>query len=166
MQLSRQIDIPIDKYSYLLTKLARNGILQCLNANARRGRLFWFTDQGQHYHQQLRDHFRLPAISYDLPDIDWELLGSCCFSHRATVIKTLIDSVQPAQIKRKALQNNPKIRMSANNVRDVIRYLREKRIVQPVKVRKKSHLHYELTEQGVLFRNFLIQAEVNHLRTE
>jgi len=123
--------------------------------------LFWFTDHGKQYHQQLREHLRLQPISYDLPDIDWQLYGSCCFSHRSAVIKTLSHSMQPVQIKRKALFLNPNLRMSANNVRDVIRFLHENEIVQAVTIRKKAHLHYDLTEQGQHFRRLLLQVEVS-----
>ncbi len=49
---------------------------------------------------------------------------------------------------------------TANNVRDVIRFLRSTEIVQPIKVIKKAHLHYELTEQGKHFQRLLRQAEL------
>lgn len=100
-------------------------------------------------------------ISYELPEIDWELYGSCCFSHRGAVIKTLATPMQPAEIKRRALLQNSMLRMSANNVRDVIRFFKEKGIVNPVKMRKKAYPRYELTEQGKDFRRLMMLAEVS-----
>ena len=51
-------------------------------------------------------------------------MGQCtgvCFSHRAAVIQALDRAMQPAAIKRKAKSQNPDLKMSANNVRDVIK---------------------------------------------
>ena len=69
--------------------------------------------------------------------------------------------MQPTAIKHKAKQRNPKIKMSANNVRDVIKLFRQKRIVKPVKLGKKSHLRYELTELGHKMQGLLSQAEIS-----
>ena len=67
--------------------------------------------------------------------------------------------MQPTTIKRRAKQQDQKIKMSANNVRDVIRLFLQKEIVKPVKVRKKAHLRYELTESGKQLRQLLAQAK-------
>ncbi|MFC1780851.1 hypothetical protein ACFLZ8_01125 [Planctomycetota bacterium] len=97
-------------------------------------------------------------MAKDLPDIDWELYGWVCFSHRAAIIKALTESMQPAKIKHRAKQQNPKIKMSANNVRDIIKLFLEKEIVEPVKVGKRAHLRYELTELGRNIQGLLSYA--------
>jgi hypothetical protein len=50
--------------------------------------------------------------------------------------------------------------MSANNARDVIRYLKAKGIVRPVRPRKSKHPKYKLTKIGLKMRQLLLQAEV------
>ena len=67
--------------------------------------------------------------------------------------------MQPSKVKRILRLRKANIRISANNIRDVIRLLLSKGIVRPVKVKKKAHLRYELTELGIKFRQLLIQAE-------
>ncbi len=49
--------------------------------------------------------------------------------------------------------------MSANNVRDVMRLFLAHDIVRPVRIRRKAHLHYELTETGQKLRQLLLAAE-------
>lgn len=159
-QLSSKMNIPVDQCNYMMAKLAKHGLVRCLNPEARRSRLFWLLESGKRFQIRLRQQQKLPPVDHDFPSIDWHLYGSICFSHRSAVIKTLAHLMQPAQIKRKAFFLNPNLRMSANNVRDVIQFLRENEIVQTVKLRKKAHLHYELTEQGRHFRRLLLQAEV------
>ena len=78
---------------------------------------------------------RLRPIAHDCPNLDWQLYGDVCYSHRAAVVRVLTEPMQPAQIKRKALFKDSRIRMSANNVRDVIRLLLAKGIVEPVMVK-------------------------------
>ena len=68
--------------------------------------------------------------------------------------------MQPVAIKRKTKQQNTKIKMSANNVRDVMRLFLKKEIVKPVKIGKKAHLRYELTELGKKLQPLLINAEM------
>lgn len=159
-QLSLQTGLAIDTCICLLTKWANHALLFCINPKARRSRLFWLSDFGKTCQHSMRMQTGLTKLCHDVPDIDWELYGSSCFSHRSAVIKSLSHAMQPAQIKRKAIFQNPDLRMSANNVRDVIRLLRTTGTVQAVKVRRKAHLHYDLTEQGRHFRRLLLQAEV------
>ena len=52
------------------------------------------------------------------------------------------------------------MKISANNIRDVIKLLLEKGIVQKVHIRKKAHPRYELTDSGIKLRELLIQAEM------
>ena len=49
--------------------------------------------------------------------------------------------------------------MSANNVRDVIKLLLQKEIVKPLKLKKKAHLHYELTRTGQDLQKMLRRAD-------
>jgi len=158
-QLARQMGISLDRCSYILGRLAALGLARCLNPFSRRSRLYWLTRLGRAWQRRLRELDRMPPLVHDCPDLDWQLYGEVCYSHRAAVIRTLSQPMQPAQIKRRALFHNPKIRMSANNVRDVIRLLKAEGIVRPVKLKRRAHPQYELTDTGRQMQRLLAQAE-------
>ena len=147
-------------FTYLFCKLESRGMVRCLNTKANQSRLYWLTEAGKKQQRMLRKKRGLPPVKHDYPPIDWQLYGSVCYSQRTSVIKTLCEAMQPAKIKRKALFNDPKLRMSANNVRDVIHFCLEHGIVRSVKQKRKVHLLYELTELGQHFQRLLLQAEV------
>ena len=83
-----------------------------------------------------------------------------CFTHRAAIVRALNEPLQPATIKRRARARQPQLRMSANNVRDIIHLLAAWGVVRPVQVRRKAHLRYELTKNGRAIQQLLEQAEV------
>lgn len=95
-----------------------------------------------------------------MPDIDWSLYGSVCYRHREAIIKILSEPLQPSEIKRRARIRFAGIRMSANNVRDVMRIFVRQGIVRKIYVKRQRHPRYELTEQSRVFRDLLLQAEV------
>lgn len=155
-QLSRWLRTSPDRCSCVLHKLRSKGLVTCLNPSANRNRLFWLTRSGVAQRRQLLGQ-RQELL--DFPDIDWDLYASVCYSHRGEVIRSLTHAMQPATIKRRATFRNPNRRMSANNVRDVIRYLKENGIVRAVKLPKRRHPGYELTERGLHMRRLLLRAE-------
>jgi len=75
-------------------------------------------------------------------------------------MKTLTVPMQPSEIKRAIRKKKPGMKISANNIRDVVKLLLEKRIVQKVYIRKKAHPRYELTDSGNQFRELLLQSEM------
>ena len=158
-QLARRLGITIASCSFLFWQLTVYDVVCCLNARARTNRLHWLTKTGVACQKRLRAAERLPPLDHFFPNVDWNLYGSICFSHRSAVIKALMDPLQPADIKRKAKLQNANLRMSANNVRDVIRLLLDYGIVRPVWARKNAHPRYELTEQAMVFRELLLSAE-------
>lgn len=158
-QLARKTDLDLDFCSYTLGELAKHQLVSCLNPNANRSRLYWLTSLGKACQQRGRGNLHLPPLIYDMPVVDWDLYGWICFNHRKAVIKALKEPMQPATIKRRAKFDDPDLRMSANNVRDVIRLFLQKKIVRPVQVKKKAHLRYELTEEGNMLRQLLMNAD-------
>ena len=160
LQLSKKTDFSQDQCSIILGQLTLCGLVKCLNSYATRSRLYWLTPVGILCQKKLTNDKTLPDIAKDLPDIDWELYGWVCYNHRSAIIKALTEPMQPAAIKRRAKQHNPKIKMSANNVRDIIKLFLKKGVVEPVKIRKKAHLRYELTDSGRKIRGLLSQAEM------
>ena len=161
LQLSRKTELSQDQCSMILGKLTLCGLVKCLNPTATRSRLYWLTSIGILCQKKLTNDKTLPDIAKHLPDIDWELYGWVCYNHRAAIIRALTEPMQPASVKRRATQQNPKMKMSANNVRDIMKLFLEKKIVKPIKVRKKAHLRYELTGLGRKLQGLLSQAETS-----
>ena len=161
-QISKKTRIDLDTCSYMLGRFVSKGLSVCLNPNARNSRLYWLTDLGRRCRQRLRRELNLPEQAekaHDLPSVNWELYGWVCFSHRAAVIRTMTGPMQPSEVKRILRVHRSKMKISANNIRDIVRLFLSRGIVRPVKVRKKAHLRYELTEAGNQFRQLLMQAE-------
>ena len=156
-QLARTTGASLDNCSKRLHRLRAKGIVVCLNPAAQRNRLFWLTLRGIARFKELSgDSHQLGAVK----DIDWGLYASVCFSHRSEVIKSLSHAMQPSQIKRRAIFRNPRCRISANNVRDVIRYFKSTGIVRSVAQEKRRHPRYELTDVGQEMRRLLTRVEV------
>lgn len=158
LQLSRKTGFTIDQCSTLLGQLLLCKLVKCLNPSATRSRLYWLTPTGIFCQKKLAKKEELPIILKQLPDIDWQLYGWICYNHRSAIIRALTEPMQPAAVKRRIRQTYPTIKMSANNVRDVMRLFLKKGIVRPVMLRKKAHPRYELTESGTKLQQLLLQS--------
>ena len=159
-QLGTRTSMTVNTCSYILWELTTYGLVGCLNQDARRSRVYWLTELGKKCQEQLCHEQRLPQVTYNFPDVDWHLYGWVCFSHRSAVIKTLWQSLRPVSIKRLARSQNPHLRMSANNVRDIIRWCLAKGIVTKIYVKGMFHPCYELTSLGKDLQWLLLQAKV------
>lgn len=157
-QISRRTRIDVGTCSYLLGKFAAKGITICLNPIAKSSRLYWVTDLGRDCQKRLFPD--LPYIAPDFKSVNWELYGWVCFSHRAVVLRILTEPMQPSEMKRKLRQIGSDVKISANNIRDIVRLFLQKGIVQKVWVRKKAYPKYELTELGTKLQELLRQAEM------
>ena len=134
LQLSKKTMLNRNQCSLILGQLTLCGLVKCLNPTATRSRLYWLTPIGILCQKKLTKDKTLPDIAKLLPDIDWQLYGWVCYNHRAAIIKALTEPMQPATIKHKAKQRDPRMKMSANNVRDVMKLFLQKGIVQPVRM--------------------------------
>lgn len=159
-QLARLTGLNLDTCGLVLDEFRNAGLVTCLNPAARRSRLYWLTPLGIRGQRELCRDLGLPAPEHTFPQVDWKLYGWVCFRHRAAVIRTLVRPLQPAAIKRKARFQDPTLRMSANNVRDVIRLFVAKRIVQPVREAGQPYPRYALTAQGTKLHALLLNLEV------
>lgn len=162
-QLARRIGSAPDSCSHVLSAFVARGLAICLNPAARSSRLYWLTEAGRQCRTRLfpaSAEAPLGPLQDDFAGIDWALYGWVCFRHRAAVISVLGEPMQPARIKRRIRQLKPGARISANNVRDIIRLFLQKGIVRSVLARKKAHPRYELTEVGARFRKLLHQAAI------
>jgi hypothetical protein len=66
--------------------------------------------------------------------------------------------MQPCQIKRKARFENPQLRMSANNVRDIVPVLVRLGVLRRLAPRDGLHPSYELTREGQAVQELLKRA--------
>lgn len=160
-QISRRTGLEFDPCRHAVRALVQDGLLRCLNVEARRSRLYWLTTQGQTVRGELTRSDEHGFPQQVMPSISWELYGWLCYRHRAAIIAALSTPLQPAAIKRRARARDPTLRMSANNVRDVIRLFLARGIVQAVRLGRSVHPCYELTAIGQSLRTLLLQAEVS-----
>jgi len=158
-QLSSRTGMGLDSCSRAIWELRAYSLVQCLNRPARRSRLYWLTPRGKACQRKLFQARSLRCPDHEFPRVDWDLYGWVCYTHRSAVIKVLTAPLQPAEIKRRARSQNSELKMSANNVRDIIRVFLEKGIVRPVKTKSEIHNRYELTEIGKELRVLLLAAE-------
>ena len=140
-QLSRILDVSLDASMRLLVRLRRRGVVQCLNPEARRSRVYARTDAPLPQH------------------VDWVLYGWVSYSQRRAVLEALDAPRYPAAIKRRARYLHPGIRLSANNVRDIIRLFLARGIVTPLDVAGRAHPSYALTPQGKVLPRLLWESE-------
>ncbi|QNN23339.1 hypothetical protein HED60_13985 [Planctomycetales bacterium ZRK34] len=148
-----------DSCGYVLWEFTVYMLGKCLNEQARRSRVYGLTHLGEQSQRQLCKMLDLPIFKQNIPDVDWELYGWVCFRHRAAVLKTITEPIQPASIKRRLRTTMPQLRISANNVRDIIYQFRDRGIVRPVKPRMRAHLRYELTNLGKQLQSLLKNVE-------
>ena len=157
-QIARRTGISLDRALHLLWALTLHGVLCSLNQNTRHNRVHWLTELGKACQRRLRETLALRPLAHFLPDVPWDLYSSLCYSHRCAVVKAMNGPMQAAAVKRKAVFQNTLLRMSANNVRDVMRYLLNNGIVRRVVLRRRRHPRYELTDMGKVFQNLLVGA--------
>lgn len=158
-QLARKTGIPANSCSYLLAKFTWKKLMTCLNAQARTSRLYGLTKFGISCRRQLHQEKNLPYCHDELPDINWPLYGRVCFSHREAVIRMLTEPLQPSALKRKLRLYRPHIKISANNIRDLVKWLLAEGIVEKIFIPKKAHPRYRLTDTGKQFRQLLLRAD-------
>ena len=160
LQLSKKTEFNQEQCSTILGQLTLCGLVKCLNPTATRSRLYWLTPIGILCQKKLGKDKTRPDMEEYFPDIDWELYGWVCYNHRAAIIRILTEPMQPSDMKRKLRNSKSDMKISANNIRDVIKLFLQKGIVQNTFVRKKAHPRYELTELGTKVRGLLSRAEM------
>ena len=157
-QVARRNGIALDACLHLLRGLTLYGVLYCLNADTRYNRLHGLTALGKACQRRLRREAGLRPITYRFPDVPWDRFSSVCYRHRSAVLKAMDRPMQAVAIKRKAVFQNPHLRMSANNTRDVMRYLLDECVVRKADPERGGHPIYDLTDHGRAFRELLLGA--------
>ena len=159
-QISKKVGIPLDSSSHILRKLKKINITLCLNHKSRNSRLYGLTRKGQVYRNQLSKKYGIPVKRYNLVDVNWQLYGWVCFDHRAAVIKVLNEPMRASEIKKVLRLHKPNLKISSNNIRDIIRLFASKKIVEPVKVKKMAYPRYQLTDIGIQLKKLLTNAQM------
>ena len=157
--LSRRTALDREYCSRALCKFAMRQLVSCLNPSARRSRLYWLTRNGEQCQRALNDR-RSGINGRSLPRVDWELYGWTCYSHRTAIVKALGEPLHAAAIKRKAVSQNPKLRLSFNNCRDALYLLLERGVVRRTAHDDEQLARYELSDAGKACRDLLLRAEV------
>jgi DNA-binding MarR family transcriptional regulator len=158
-QLSRRCGLKVGICSHALRDLEKRGLTMCLSRSARRSRVYWLTDLGKECHNAIRNKYALPSLIREIPDVDWELYAWVCYSHRSAILMSMREPMQPATIRRVACRKFPNLKMSANNVRDVMKeFLRRGLIVKVPGRRKRSHPRYELSGVGEVIKRVRIST--------
>lgn len=158
-QLSRVNALSEERCSYLLGKFAALTLCTCLNPQARNSRLYWTTDLGRKIQYTLQKERNLPQKDTSPNSVNWSLYGWVCYRHRSVVVRVLTKPMQPSEIRHKIRYRFPKVKISANNVRDIIRLFEQWNIVERISIRKKVHPRYQLTDSGLVLQMLLNRAE-------
>jgi predicted transcriptional regulator len=157
-QLAYRTKIRVRSCSQALIELENLGVVYCLTPDAPSSRLYYLTETGKECQKQWYQINGLKPPEHDYPKIDWNRYQSLCYKHRSLVIQLLTEPIQPAVLRRKARINHPEIKMSSNNARNVMYFLRTQGYVNIVRIRGKEHLRYELNEEGQEFQRLLLKA--------
>ncbi|MFI5225002.1 MAG: hypothetical protein ACHQX3_12305, partial [Nitrospirales bacterium] len=152
-QLARKAGIDRDSCSELLGELYLKAFVTCLNPKQQRSRVYWLTGRGLHFRSRLTQEPIEP-----LPEIEWALYGELCHNHRSAIMRAIREPMRPSKIKRRALLADAELRINLNNVRDILRWMLRKNLVQHVHLRKYVHPLYELTGTGKAMQQLLARA--------
>ncbi|MEN6384055.1 MAG: hypothetical protein ABFD79_02545 [Phycisphaerales bacterium] len=154
-QIAAKTGIPKDTCSHQMAKFVRNHLAICLNPIAGNTRVYWLTENGQKFREELCMESNLRHTDFILPNLNWELYGWICFNQRSVVLRALTEPMQPSQIRRRIKNRFASTKITSNNIRDVIRLLEKQGVVQKVFVGKRIRPKYELTETGLQFQKLL-----------
>ncbi len=152
-QLASHLAMKRDRCSQMMRRARKTGLVVCVNSQSSRTRVYAPTAEGlMVLHSQA-----LPLASG--PMDDWRDFAFVASSHRRAVVLAMEGPMQAAAIKRRARYLDPTVRMSANNVRDVLGALLTQDIVREVWLRKRAHRRFELTAKGIRLQEQLRRAE-------
>lgn len=120
--------------------------------------MYALTRTGVRCQRRAREATSLPHVRYEHPDIEWEHYGWVCFRHRAAVLRALSIPASASQIKRRARERLPSIRISVGNVREVLRRFVSREIAK-IQLDLKGRRTYALTPRGEAIRDLLVRLE-------
>ncbi|MCG3132744.1 MAG: hypothetical protein FLDDKLPJ_03610 [Phycisphaerae bacterium] len=162
-QMSKRTGLSLDACSYVFWEFTLKKLSTCLNNAAQRNRVYWLSRLGLVCRRRsFRDQEKEMPTPF-VPDVDWDLYGQVCHRHRSAIIKALREPMQPAAAKRRARALDPTLRMSGNNARDVMRWLRKAGLVDAIREPGARFPKYRLLQMGEDIRSFIQEALYNPL---
>lgn len=152
-QLAQRCRLSRSACSRLLSALLNNGLAVCLNPSARRSRVYELTEEGF----RLRRAGQRGSIA-GVSAAEAALFGWLCFRHRAGVLLVMGRHMQPPEIKRRAQARDPSLRISAGNVRAVLKLLVDRGIALRIIDGASERPLYGLTPLGRQMQARLLTA--------
>lgn len=146
-QLGHRLGKSRSSVSEHLRQMLIYGVVTCMNPAALQGRLYWLSDVGLACQSGFSESRGLRVDTW-CPLTDWTLYGQLIFRHRAAVLRALNGRMRPPRVKKSAFASNPSLRMSIDNCRQVLKWMRDRKIVRTVRPRGQRFTYYELTEGG------------------
>ena len=159
-QLARRTSLSEDACSYTLIEFRARKLARCVNPKAARFRLYLLTRMGWQCRLIVIGKSDSKRGSRRFPLEFWRLYAEMLYPHRSAVIRTLIRPMQAAEIKRRASLSDSNLRISASNVREVLKFLLRQGIVRRFLVRRSAYPRFQLTDLGEQLREVLLEAEV------
>jgi len=158
-QLSKKLGVAIGLCTRSMRHLVVYRLVGCMTPQRNRHRLYWLTDIGADCQQELLQHHALPTISHVLPELEYALYAEVCSRYRRALIKSLIYPMKPVEARRKAVREDPSLRMSANNARDTLRTLLLMHVVERRQMPDSFSPRYRLTGTGKHLQHLLWRSE-------
>ena len=148
-QIAGKLNLDLDTAGARIRVLRRRGEVRCLNPGARRGRAY--------LRKARESHMANEALG--------PIYGWACFRHRSAVLKALDRPRRAVEIKRRARYLDHELRMSANNVRDMLRLMVRRGLVQATRGRRRRHRFplYALTALGKQVQLLLLTGDCRTL---
>ena len=161
-QLASRLGKSLRSISEHIRQLRVYRVLTCLNPTAHQSRLYWLTDEGKSCRDLLAGIYNTDIPSA-FPTVDWDVYGDLCFRHRHAVLLALKGRMRPPQVKKSALAHNSRLRMSIDNCREVLYWMRNRGVVKAVRPRAEYFPYYELTGVGRSCQSLLRQAMMTNV---
>jgi hypothetical protein len=158
-QLSNRTEIKFSICNSFMKKLSAFGLSICRNSDSQRGKLYDLTDAGEVVLKQIANERGITVRYW----IDWKLFACLAFNQRSDVLLTWRnpnESLRAIEIKERAQKQKPSTKMSANNVRDVLRYLTENALVIKILKPRSTFPRFEITELGWIYRIMLNRIKI------
>jgi DNA-binding HxlR family transcriptional regulator len=160
-QMGRRLHVNQRRVTHTFRDLRLYGVVRCLNPSARRSRVYWLTGLGVRCQKRLRQLGALPRLKHEFPKgLDWDSFGWCLYAHRSAILRAISEPAQAVVIRRRVRHQNPRIRISPSNTRDVLYLLVNRGLARKVRVSSSRHPHYILTDYGMQIRSLLFASEV------
>lgn len=156
--LAQQAGLTTKAACKVVAELREHGLIECLTPNIQRGRLYARTTLGESVWSLIKKRSASEPPANKLPAEDHLAYASVCYRHRSVVVRGLGMPRQASQIKHWIRSNLPGAKISANNVRDVLRKLIRIGIVYRTNSDHEYYPVYALTKRGQRFRDLLDQA--------